>query len=88
MDWEATPVKVLATNTRRAKWVSEDELEQRRRTGRCLRCGATGHLIRKCPYGPPRPPVKADPVRKEQAKAKEVEPELDDEEEPVSESEN
>jgi hypothetical protein len=67
--------------------VSEDEREQRRQTGRCIRCGAIGHIIHKCPYKPPQPLVKADAIYKEPAKVKEVEPELEDKE-PVLELEN
>jgi hypothetical protein len=87
MDWEPTPAKVAAAGGRRAKWVSQEELDNRRQTRRCFRCGALNHQVRECPYGPPRRPVITDSVRKEAAKPKEVEPELE-EEELGSESEN
>lgn len=85
MDWEPTPAQVATMSIKYAKWVSQEERDNRRQTGRCIRCGATGHMIRECPYGPPRRPVKADSVRKETTKIKEVKPDLEDED---SESEN
>jgi hypothetical protein len=87
MDWEPTPVRVTTTSTKRAKWVSYEERVQRQQTGRCIRCGASGHMIRECPYGPAKRPVIMDSVRKEKDKPKEVEPELE-EEESASDSEN
>ena len=96
MEWEPTSVKALATSTKRAKRVSQGEMEDRRKTGRCLRCGSSGpssgpqgHLIRDCPYLPPRPQVNTNTVRKgkENEKEKEVGPELEDLED-SSESEN
>jgi hypothetical protein len=50
MDWEPTPMRVNNVQARRAHWVNEEEREKRRKEGRCLRCGASGHLIAKCPY--------------------------------------
>ena len=96
MEWEPTSVKALATSTKRAKRVSQGELDDRRKTGRCLRCGSSGpssgpqgHLIRDCPYLPPRPHVNTNTVRKGKEKEKEKErgPELEDSED-SSESEN
>ena len=40
----------------RARWVSQEELRQRRQSGRCLRCGASSHFIGDCPYLPPKRP--------------------------------
>lgn len=88
MEWEPTPAKVAMANARRAKWVSQEIREQRRQTGLCIRCGGSGHMVRECPYGPPQRPIRSDSVRKEKVKAKEVEPELEDEEPQSSESEN
>ncbi len=88
MEWEPTPAKVATANVRRAKWVSQEVRDQRRRTGLCIRCGGSGHIVRECPYGQPQRPVASDSVRKETARAKEVEPELEDEDLQVSESEN
>jgi hypothetical protein len=87
MDWEPTPIKAAPTSTKRAKWVSYEERVQRQQSGRCIRCGASGHMIRECPYGPAKRPVTTDSVRKEKDKPKEVKPELE-EEESASDSEN
>jgi hypothetical protein len=86
MDWESTPVRAAAASTRRAKWVSQEERDNRRQTGRCIRCGASGHIIRDCPYGPPQRPIQTATARQE--KTKEVEPELDDEDIQSAGSEN
>jgi hypothetical protein len=40
----------------RARWVSREELDARKRQGCCLRCGNTGHRIRQCPYAPAAQP--------------------------------
>ena len=85
MEWEPAPAKVLTGGVKRAKWVSQEELDNWRQTRRCFRCGASSHQVRECPYAPPRRPVAADSVRRESPR--EVEPELE-EEEPSSESEN
>jgi hypothetical protein len=37
---------------RKAKWVGETELENRRRNWQCLRCGSSDHKIRNCPLEP------------------------------------
>jgi hypothetical protein len=86
MDWESTPIRAAAASTRRAKWVSQEERDNRRQTGRCIRCGASGHIIRDCPYGPPQRPVQTATARQE--KAKEVEPELDNKDIQSAMSEN
>jgi hypothetical protein len=44
---------------KQARWVSQDELDQRRAEGRCLRCGRSGHLIAKCALLPAQPPNRA-----------------------------
>jgi hypothetical protein len=87
MEWEPTPAKVSMAGARRAKWASKEEREDRRCTGRCIRCGASGHMIRECPYRRPQRPVTMDAARKGKEIAKEVAPELDDDE-LSSESEN
>lgn len=55
MEWQPT------TSARsRAKWVSGEELQRRRSARLCVRCGASGHFIRQCPYDPPaRQPTRA-----------------------------
>jgi hypothetical protein len=85
MEWEPTPAKVLTGHARRAKWVSQEELDNRRQSRRCFRCGASNHQVRECIYGPARRPVTTDSVRNEAVQLKEVEPELEEE---LSESEN
>ena len=39
-----------------AKWVSNEEIEERRLGGRCLRCGAGNHFVRQCPFRPAKRP--------------------------------
>jgi hypothetical protein len=78
MDWQPSAARSSAPNinttNKRAKHVSEEEIESRKRTGRCLRCGAHGHRIRECPYLPPvRPTLKV-------AEAEVAGPQLDDDE--------
>lgn len=41
---------------KRAKWVSQDEIERRRAEGRCLRCGKDDCWISRCPMKPAVPP--------------------------------
>ncbi|KAL1953147.1 hypothetical protein VTO42DRAFT_3547 [Malbranchea cinnamomea] len=41
----------------RAKWVSEAEKERRKKERLCIRCGASGHFIRECPYRPATNPA-------------------------------
>lgn len=56
MDWEPSSSRAQKPNGKRAKWVSKAELVKRRQKGNCLRCGATGHRVRDCPFLPPQPP--------------------------------
>jgi hypothetical protein len=62
MDWEPTPAaraataRPVANSGARAKWVAKEELDRRRSAGLCLRCGASGHRIKECPYQPARRP--------------------------------
>jgi hypothetical protein len=55
MDWEPSSSRAQQPNGKRAKWVSKAELGKRRHNGNCLRCGATGHRVRDCPFLPPQP---------------------------------
>ena len=52
MDWEPTPIKVAAMSTKRAKWVTQEERDNRRRTGHYIRYRATGYIIYEYPYRP------------------------------------
>jgi hypothetical protein len=47
MDWEPS-----RTQTQRATWVSQKEIDRRRHEGLCLRCGTKGHLISSCKQKP------------------------------------
>jgi hypothetical protein len=71
MDWQ--PTVASATNQRRAKLVSKQEMEKRKQQNRCFRCGGSGHRINQCPYLPPKSPAHV-------ATANSHEPELEDEE--------
>lgn len=71
MDWEPTPARTNNVQTRRARWVSEEEREKRKKDGRCLRCGASGHMIARCPYRPAARPAQIAAVAAH-------EPELED----------
>jgi hypothetical protein len=53
MDWEPTHTFAASTN-HRAKWVNREEIERRRSNRLCIRCGASGHMIRSCQYAPAR----------------------------------
>lgn len=48
--------RMTGINKVRAKWVSRKELERRRATGACVRCGNTGHRISNCTLLPARRP--------------------------------
>ncbi|KAJ6437630.1 AAA family ATPase [Purpureocillium lavendulum] len=41
----------------RAKWVSKEELEERKRKGLCFRCGGSGHAYTHCKFAPAIRPV-------------------------------
>jgi hypothetical protein len=88
MDWEPTRA-APATSTqggrskekKRARWVSQQELDKRRQEGNCIRCGASGHFISNCGYAAPRRPANASLARGPRAAAgKMVEPQLEDSE--------
>ncbi|KAJ5880163.1 retrotransposon gag protein [Penicillium subrubescens] len=44
---------------KQAQWVSQDEIDQRRAEGKCLRCGRSGHLIARCALLPAQRPNSA-----------------------------
>lgn len=54
MDW--TPAGAELNNIQRAKWVSQGEIEKRRKEHRCIRCGDSSHFQNRCPYRAARPP--------------------------------
>jgi hypothetical protein len=53
MDWEPS-----RTQTQRATWVSQKEIDRRRQEGSCLRCGMKGHLISSCKLKPAQNPTR------------------------------
>ena len=64
MDWEPS-----RTQTQRATWVSQKELDRRRDEGSCLRCGKKGHLISSCKMKPAQNPAR-QPTRATKATSK------------------
>lgn len=57
MEWEHVPtVAVSAAQPKRAKWVSIEEIQRRRQSGSCLRCGKKGHFVNNCPELPAQRP--------------------------------
>lgn len=59
MDWEPAPAIAIATAQRtRARWATEDKLNQRREEGSCLRCGKNSHMIRDCKMLPAKRPLR------------------------------
>jgi hypothetical protein len=61
----------------RAKWVTKGELQKRKDSNQCLRCGSTSHFQRQCSYAPARPPTSSTQV----AATKTPQLDSDDEEE-------
>jgi hypothetical protein len=52
MEWEPTIKTNEVSTKKRAKWVTQQELDARKAAGRCYRCGNEGHVIRNCPLLP------------------------------------
>jgi hypothetical protein len=84
MDWEPTRAAAVTPQgdqkKRRAKWVSQGEMDKRRQEGRCFRCGASGHQVNGCEFSSPRRPTEAGPARGPRAapgKSMLVEPQLE-----------
>ena len=89
MDWESTKVakgKGLANNCgcrgqdhvcgrKRAKWVSQDTMDYRKKSRACLRCGHAGHMVKDCQFLPARRPS-ATPRFNQAAVAPQVDPKL------------
>lgn len=89
MDWQPTPATIMSTRTQRAKWVTQGELDERRRSGYCFRCGASTHRVRNCPYQPARRPASTNTVRNERKPELEEDQDRDTNNEAVlGESEN
>jgi hypothetical protein len=69
MDWEPTKISHMIQKQneklrgKRAKWVDQDELDRRRKEGRCFRCGRTGCSVSECPLLPPKRPPQAMKVQ-------------------------
>lgn len=71
MDWEPTTAQIAAlqaevaalrTNDalkRRARWVPDSEIRDRRARGACYRCGQKGHLAGACQFLPAQKPTTA-----------------------------
>ena len=62
IDWSATTNVAAATTVttnRRAKWVSQEVINERRAKGACFRCGIAGHKVGNCSFLPPKRPVQA-----------------------------
>jgi hypothetical protein len=86
MEWEPTssarPATARPTTVKsgaRAKWVAKEELDRRRSAGLCLRCGASGHRIKECPYQPARRPEAKAAASVKVRMAQEVPPMLEEE---------
>jgi hypothetical protein len=69
MDWQPTPVNAATAavggrERQRARWVDQKEIDRRKNSGLCIRCGEEGHLIRACTMLPAQRPnaVKAASV--------------------------
>lgn len=56
MDWAPAGADINAVRPR-AKLVSTEEVKARKKEGRCIRCGAAGHFISRCPYRAPFKPA-------------------------------
>lgn len=52
MDWTPTISRHRPRQT--AKWVPSEEINARKEQNLCIRCGASGHFISKCPYNAPQ----------------------------------
>ena len=76
MDWEPVTAQSAALEKankalkgKRAKWVSQDEIQKRKKEGRCMRCGRRECRIPKCPLSPAKPPGKQVQVKAASVKA-------------------
>ena len=56
MDWQPSIARASVSEGKRAKWVASTEIQKRRDQGLCVRCGADGHFVSRCPFLPARRP--------------------------------
>jgi hypothetical protein len=74
MDWEPTKIsRVIQKQNKelrgkRAKWVDQEELDRRRKDGRCFRCGRTGCNVAECPLLPAKRPSQTARVQAKRTK--------------------
>ena len=62
MGWSPTTnltAVTTATTNRRARWVFQEVIDERRAKGACFRCGMAGHKVGNCSFFPLRRPVQA-----------------------------
>lgn len=72
MDWEPTKTLQVAAlqqanqrlQGKRAKWVSQEELQARKKENRCFRCGRKGCKVEQCPLLPARRPSSQQPQQR------------------------
>ena len=60
MDWEPTRAAAAAPKggqKKRARWVSQEEIDKRRQAGSCLRCSSPDHYVADCELLPARRPT-------------------------------
>ena len=62
MDWSPTTNEVAvttATTNRKAKWVFQKVINEKKVKGACFRCGIAGHKVGNCNFFPFKRPVQA-----------------------------
>ncbi|ODQ71799.1 hypothetical protein LIPSTDRAFT_73557 [Lipomyces starkeyi NRRL Y-11557] len=69
MDWEPS----IAKSSKRAKWVSKEELDRRRQLGQCMRCCSSRHLVKGFPFLPPKRPFEVANAGLDTLKVSEIE---------------
>lgn len=72
MDWEPSASRNRSTSARRARYVSDEEIQRRREEGRCLRCGGSNHRVAQCPFLPPIRPSRSRRVATSRVDPREV----------------
>jgi hypothetical protein len=48
MDWQPTVGAYQPRTRKREYWGTEEEIQERRTSGACLKCGQQGHRVREC----------------------------------------